>query len=310
MPRAFSTDSRWLFGRTADWLAFGGSAALSLFLLALGATQGWLDADVPLWVFVTCILAVDVAHVWSTGYRVYLDGEEVKRRPWLYLGTPAACYGLGVAVHLRSSAIFWTLLAYAAVFHFVRQQYGWVMLYRRRAGERGRLDYWIDAVTVYTASVYPLLHWHTHLPKRFSWFMPGDFISVTAVQQGLLATWVSQLEPVYYAIGIAFVARQVVRSLRGDPVNSGKVLVITTTWLCWWLGIMAFNSDYAFTVTNVLIHGIPYMFLTYRYGRAQAELSPQKPIARVLRFGVVAFLVSCIAIAFIEETLWDRLSLV
>jgi len=36
------------------------------------------------------------------------------------------------------------------------------------------------------------------------------------------------------------------------PVNVGKCLVVLSTFLLWWLGIVALDSDWAFTVTNVL----------------------------------------------------------
>ena len=54
-------------------------------------------------------------------------------------------------------AVFWRALAYLAVFHFIRQQYGWVMLYRVRGGERGRAGRWLDGATVYAATLYPLI---------------------------------------------------------------------------------------------------------------------------------------------------------
>ena len=66
----------WLFGRGLDMLLFGGSALLAFVLVALGAATGLLTADVPHWVWIVCILSVDVAHVWSTLFRVYLDGAE------------------------------------------------------------------------------------------------------------------------------------------------------------------------------------------------------------------------------------------
>jgi len=75
--------SRWLFSPAADLAAFGGSAALSVALLAVGAHLGLLDgykADTPEWTWVAAVLLIDVAHVWSTLFRVYLDPVEFRRR--------------------------------------------------------------------------------------------------------------------------------------------------------------------------------------------------------------------------------------
>ena len=290
----------WLFGRTTDLAVFGGSAVASFALLGLGAALGWLHADAPPWIWLAFIVAVDVAHVWSTSFRVYLDGAEVRRRPLLYLGAPLICYGLGVAAYAYSPGLFWRVLAYMAVFHFVRQQYGWVALYRRRAGERSPLDRWLDTATIYLATVYPLIWWHGQLPRNFTWFIDNDFVN------GLSASVSVWLAPVYWGLMIAFVARQVQLVLAGRAINVGKIIVVVTTWACWYVGIIALDSDYAFTVTNVLIHGVPYLALTYRYGRARADQAPGKLIGRILTGGVGAFLAFCVIAAFAEEALWDQ----
>jgi len=290
----------WLFGKWTDVAAFGGSAALSFGLLAVGAATGVLHAKAPPWIWLSCIVAVDVAHVWSTAFRVYLDGAEVKRRPVLYLGVPVVCYGLGLMAHAIGPATFWTVLAYAAVYHFVRQQYGWVAIYRRRARETGAFDRWLDTSTIYAATVYPLLWWHGHLPRSFAWFVQDDFVA------GLATPIADALLPAYWGLLLLFCGRQLWLWRAGRPVNHGKVLVVLTTWACWWAGIMAFDSDYAFTVTNVLIHGIPYLVLTYRYGRARGEQAPGSAVGRFLKGGVVAFLAFVLVAAAVEETFWDR----
>ena len=297
-PRA---EGPWLFGRTTDLAVFGGSALLSFAALAFGAAAGLLHGESPEWVWLAMILGVDVAHVWSTTFRVYLDRDELRRRPALYYGTPIACWLAGVALHAIGPDVFWRVLAYVAVYHFVRQQYGWVALYRRREGSESKLDRWLDTGAIYAATVYPLIWWHAHLPRGFVWFVENDFVT------GLAAPIASALLPVYWALLAAFVARQLWLLGTGRAPCWGKVLVVLTTWACWWAGIIALDSDYAFTVTNVLIHGIPYLALTYRYGRARAVQAPGSGVARILRGGVVAFVAFLVGVAFLEEALWDRL---
>lgn len=291
----------WLFGRSTDLWLFGGSALASFALLGLGLALGIANADAPAWIWIACVLGVDVAHVWSTAFRVYLDGEEVRRRPVLYLGLPVVCYGLGVMAHALSALAFWRALAYVAVFHFVRQQYGWVAMYRRRAGEHGTLDRWLDTATIYAATLYPLLWWHGHLPRRFAWFVQDDFVA------GLSGPLSEALSPLYWGLAAAFVLRQLWLLADGQRPNAGKVLVVTTTWTLWHVGIIALDGDYAFTVTNVLIHGVPYMALTYRYGRARRAAMPRPTGLAMLRFGALGFVFFVLVLAFLEESLWDRL---
>ena len=297
-------DGPWLFSRKLDLLAFGGSAAASLIALAVGGALGLLERDSPEWTWISAILLVDVAHVWATGFRVYFDRDELLRRPALYFGTPAFAFAAGLLLYQCGSLVFWRTLAYLAVFHFVRQQAGWVALYRRRAGETG--GKFVDLAAIYLATVWPLVWWHAHLPRRFSWFLPGDFFG------GSVAEAVAVVEPVVRGVYIASLATYVARAVRqaraGRP-NAGKHLVLATTAVCWWVGIVVFDSDYAFTVTNVLIHGVPYLVLVYLWTAKRRESGDVVGLLSGPRSGwrlVVFFLATCWLLAYGEELLWDR----
>ena len=161
-----ATEHKWLFSRNTDLGVFLGSAVVSLLLLAVGWRLGILHSDSPEWTWVTAILMIDVAHVWSTSFRTYFDVEELKSRLWLYLSVPVLGYVFGVALYSEGRMVFWTVLAYVAVFHFVRQQYGWVALYRRKNGETSRFTFWIDTVAVYAATIYPLIFWMSSSPQQ------------------------------------------------------------------------------------------------------------------------------------------------
>lgn len=289
----------WLVSRRFDLLAFTAPAIVALALVPLGP---WLapSGATPLWGWVAFVLLVDVAHVWSTLYRTYLDPQELRRRTLLYVGAPLAAYGLGVSLASISFETFWRGVAYLAVFHFVRQQYGWVRLYGRQDRGLTRADRHLDAVAVYAATVYPLLWWHAHLPRSFVWFTPEDFVP------GLPVTVVEALTPVYALVLVAFFARQAQRGLQQGEWPWGKTLLVATTAACWGVGIVAVDSDWAFTVTNVIIHGVPYVAFLWVYGRRQGHRA-----GTVLgwlfggaHWGV--FLLVLGGLAYGEELLWDR----
>lgn len=299
-PEPDTTPNRWLFSRNLDLFAFSGSAILSGIALLVGYRNGWLDARGGNleWVWVTGVLLVDVAHVWSTAFRVYLDPQEFRRRPGVYLGVPVAAFLAGVVLYSFGSMVFWRGLAYLAVFHFVRQQYGWVMLYRRRRRETDRLGRYLDAATIYLATLYPLAYWHAHLPRRFHWFLPGDFAHLP----GFVA---DALEPVFwFSLGLYF-TRSLYRLLIDGWMNPGKDLIVATTALCWYGGIVLFDSDYAFTVTNLFIHGIPYLVLIYWYTWLRPSCS-HEPDSSPPGRSLFIFLATVWALAFCEELLWDR----
>jgi hypothetical protein len=291
----------WLRSPVWDIAVFGGSAALAAALLAWGQLTGALSGSTPTWAWIATVVAVDVAHVWSTAYRVYLDPVELRRRSALYLGTPIAVYVAGVLLYTSSGALFWRVLAYVAVVHFVRQQYGWMALYRRRAGLTSRFDRVLDDAAIYSATLYPLVYWHAHLPREFAWFLEGDFLP------GLPTAAAQVLFPVHVAITVAYVARQVMLVAQGRPVSWGKNLILATTWLAWYGGIVVLGSDYAFTVTNVLVHGVPYLAVVWLYGRNRYA-SLDTGLGRVFRRGRwPLYLAPLLLVAWSEEWAWDLL---
>lgn len=321
-PRA--TRSAWLLSRRVDLAVFGGSAALAFVALGVGHLTGDLHDETPGWAWIPAVILCDVAHVWSTALRTYLDPAERRARRALFTVVPAVGLAASVALYALGPLVFWRTLAYLAIFHFVRQQYGWVRLYRARAGERDRLGHLVDAAAIYAATLYPLLEWHVRGPKRFAWFVPGDVVTLGGgdlVMPVATTLWATALA--------AYAIRALTLWQRGAP-NPGKDLVVATTALTWYVGIVAFDSDYAFTVTNVFTHGVPYFALVYVHARARADERGERgergerdpraderdergddgPGRRGL-FGqltrsVPIYLAALWAIAFVEELLWDR----
>jgi hypothetical protein len=292
-----TTDNYWLFSKSVDLSVFLGSALTALAALWIGSRAGVLYGDTPDWAWVPAVLLVDVAHVYATGFRVYLDGDELRRRRWLYSIVPIVGLAAGIALYSRGELVFWRVLAYLAVFHFIRQQYGWVALYRARLGERDRIGRLIDTAAIYAATLYPLIYWHTHLPRRFWWFLAGDFSALPSILYRVA-------EPVYWVLLAAYCCKSLHQWLVKRRPNPGKDIIVVTTAVCWYVGIVGFNSDYGFTVTNVITHGVPYLALVYWYARSRRNNSGG--IYKVLARGPVMFLATLWLFAYLEEMLWDR----
>jgi hypothetical protein len=286
-----------------DLAVFGGSAALALGLGVALRPIG--DGRLPDGLWLVFVLGLDVAHVWTTLFRTYLDREEVDRRRALYLGLPLVCYVAGVALHLVSHAWFWRVLAYVAVFHFIRQQVGWVAICRARAGGGGRLDRWLDDATIYLATGVPLVAWHARMPRAFHWFVEGDFVDAPT-SRAFAAALLPLVTSVYALVGVGYVARAGWLARAGRSMWS-KHLVVVTTALVWWVGIVAFDDDVTFTISNVTFHGLPYIALLWGYAEARGVERPASLVGRVARAGFLGFFAIALALAFAEELGWDRL---
>ncbi len=256
----------WILGPRADVAIFTGPILAAMGLIYYAHGRGILHDEMPVWMFAVLIVACDVAHVYATAFRVYLDPERFKARPGLFLGAPIACFAVGVTLYSMGPEVFWRVLAYLAVWHFVRQQWGWVAYARAKAGE-GDVDRRLDQLTIYSVTLYPIVYWHTHLPRSFDWFLAGDFAAVP----GGLGAWAhGAAAAAHWAVVAAFAARQVHRLATGLGVNWAKLQIVAATWVAWYVGIVALNSDIAFTALNVLSHGVPYLAVVWSIERTYA----------------------------------------
>lgn len=292
----------WIFGRRVDLAVFVGPTLAGLALASLVPLGVVSPGKLPTWAWVALVVSVDVAHVHATLFRTYLDAAELRRRPLTYTLVPIGCLAAGVALFSQGPTWFWRVLAYVAVFHFVRQQAGWVAIYRAKSGPSTVVDRVVDDAAIYLSTGVPLLAWHASLPRGFSWFVDGDFVAIAAPRAVTVAAWVALA-----AALAAFVARQVWRARRALPVSAGKIAVVASTAVSWCVGIEVVDHDLGFTALNVLPHGVPYFVLLHAYARARSETRPASVVASVVRAGIPAFLCVLLALAVAEEALWDRL---
>jgi hypothetical protein len=286
-----------------DLAAFLGSAVVALALVVWGPRLSPSGETGPI-TFLLLVIGIDVAHVYSTLFRTYLDREELARRPILYAGVPTLCFAALLTVSAALPGRLWTVLAYVALAHFIRQQVGWVAIYRARAAARGapstRLERVVDDAATYAGAGYPVLLWHTQLPRRFEWFVAGDFLEIPG------GSWVSAARALWIATLALYVLVAVRRAVRHRLLEIGKHLVVATTAVTWYVGIVATDSDFAFTAANVIPHGVPYLVFLYAYAKRRGAERPGLVRAVAAR-GALAFSAILVTLAFVEELAWDRL---
>ena len=111
-----------------------------------------------LWIWVVFVMGIDVGHVWSTIFRTYLDKEEFRLHRSLLLAAPLFSFIVVFGLAWYSPLWFWRCLAYLAVFHFIKQQYGFVALYKAKANDFKTLKIISDKFIVYFATLYPVFY--------------------------------------------------------------------------------------------------------------------------------------------------------
>jgi hypothetical protein len=289
----------WIHSAATDGIFILGPALFATVIALLIVIAGHGRAGLGLWSWALLVIGIDVAHVYSTVYRTYFDPLERARLSGWLIGVPVGTWILGVLLYSMSAATFWTALAYSAVFHFVRQQYGFVMLYARAERTLPRWCLRLDQVTIYGATLFPLLYWHTHLPRQFVWFIDGDFLPLPDM------LWSIAL-PLYVAMIGAYLGKELWLRLRHQPFNIPRNSIVIGTALSWFFGIIVTNGDLIFTLTNVVAHGIPYLALTCIYQQRRDRQLQRRWSLFVPRLIAIA-LGLLVLFAFVEEGLWDGL---
>ncbi|MCU0434261.1 MAG: hypothetical protein MUC87_12455 [Bacteroidia bacterium] len=292
----------WIHSPLADGVFVLSPPLLGLLLIFL--FPQWFGEQQPVstaaWVIL--VLCIDVAHVYSTLYRTYFDKKLMHERRWLLLGIPAVCYVAGVLLCLAGMQWFWRVMAYIAVFHFVRQQYGFMRIYSRREARSWMRR--LDAVVIYATMLYPLLWWHLHPGRDFHWFVAGDFVQTNVPAEHI--SFAAGL--VYLALMLAWAIKEVWQFAAKGIFNLPRTVLVAGTALSWYFGIVYFNGDMTFTLLNVVSHGIPYMALIWFYGRRTYTAPAQPWLQKLFSVRMLAVFAGLLLVfAFAEEWLWDAL---
>jgi hypothetical protein len=260
----------------------------------------------PISVWAILVIGIDVAHVYSTIFRTYLDKEEFRARKTLYTVTPFVCWVGGALLYSIDALVFWRAIAYFAVFHFVRQQYGFMMIYAKNEKDKSLFFKKVDQYAIYSSTLYPLIYWHTHLPRQFDWFIANDFMAINSPFFNHIAFLL------YSLIMLTYLSKEIREFVKYHYFNIAKNLLLFGTAVSWWIGIIYFNNDLAFTAINVISHGIPYIALIWIYCNNHGKIFPAKKMFGNIAFQsffslkmLPLFIGSLLLLAYVEEGLWD-----
>ncbi|HTJ50866.1 MAG TPA: hypothetical protein VL443_15495 [Cyclobacteriaceae bacterium] len=295
MLKLNATRQPWLQNSTIEFFFILVPPILPVLLLFVFKKYFFEHTQVTSLWWVILVLFIDVAHVYSTLFRMYWDKltyQKYKRHLWII---PLTGLIIGFCLHFSNALTFWRMLAYLAVFHFIRQQYGFMRLYSRKENNN-QIYKVIDSLAIYSATLYPLIYWHFHLTNQLSWFVEGDFYSLSFPEPGNLLFYL------YIGIAVLYFTKEVWGLIKTSQFNLPKNMVMLGTYLSWYVGIIVFRGDLAFTILNVIAHGIPYMALVWIYGEKKSVTLKN---FRFNLIGVLIFIGSVIILSYLEEGIWD-----
>lgn len=209
--------SGWIISGAEDLTWFIGSGLVSYAVLALMAAGFPLTPLYLIW-----LIGIDGPHVWATVTRTYFDtNERRKLGSLLWVVVPAMIVG-PLLVAAGAEAYFYVFAITWLHAHIAKQHFGFVMLYKHKAGERDRTDYLLDRWFILASLMLP-----------FARFIIATTFGVLYVQPFYHRVEMAALIA-YGCLAAAFAKRQY-ENWRAGRVNGPKLLLMATVVPLQWL---------------------------------------------------------------------------
>ncbi|MFY9821353.1 MAG: hypothetical protein WAM82_08225 [Thermoanaerobaculia bacterium] len=290
----------WIISRRDDLLWFQGSVLAGVALLLFFWMQPPLrNGSYTIWNPVVMVLLLwgilfDGTHVWGTYARSYFARDETSRAAlpghwsWAVIAVgpiiavidhallkPEASLLSQAGWLFRSFLVFAYLWAY---WHLVRQHYGFLVLYRRKAGETDRRGNRLDAALLWTGTLYPYL--------RFSLSESFEKSGLPQViPAGLLAPLRTALDIAFIAVMAGIVALMVsgrIEKARLGPKHLFLAVVIGFTFLVFGL----LDNLLTITATLTIFHNLQYHRIVWQYERGRGR-TPSGSLTAYLTLGLI-----------------------
>jgi hypothetical protein len=245
------------------------------------------------------VLCIDVAHVYSTVYKTYFLPEGRLKHRFKLMFFPVLVWMGGILIYSISSKLFWTCLAYFAVYHFIRQQYGFFRLYSKSEAST-KLNAIILNTTIYAVTLIPILIWHCEGQRNFNWMLEGDFVYFNWPQLTFL------LNVILLLIVFLYLLVEYKESQMHEKWNFPRMFLTFSTGFAWYVCIVLTNNDFVFSLVNVIGHGIPYLALVWITEKKEGYKQPTNFLQFIYsKWGWILFYLIVFLMAYFEEALWD-----
>lgn len=277
--------SPWIISRRDDLVWFQGSVLAGVGLLVVFMLAPRLDNDsyVP-GNFVIMVLFLwgalfDGTHVWGTYARSYLAPDDASRAAlpgrwsWLIVLVGPALAWIDHALiepgpsQLASAGwLFRGFLMFAylwAYWHLVRQHYGFLILYRRKAGEENRAGARLDTLLLWIGCLYPYLRFSL-TPAYAESGLPVlvDAELRDAARQGLD---VAALVAMALVVGLML-------SNRLEPFRPGPKHLFLAIVILFHLAVFALLDNLlTITATLTIFHNLQYHRIVWQYERGRGR---------------------------------------
>jgi hypothetical protein len=288
----FST--RWIISRNVDLCFVIGSALAGYAYVALNVV-----AHVPitfLWWFWS--IGFDGTHIFATASRTYFDREARAQHGRLLYGSLIVFFLIGPVMVLASlTKWLYLMVGVWAYFHVMKQHYGFMVLYKVKNRDVAKVDNSLDRLFLAVMLVFPPFHrFFIHHPDELG--IPARIALDKAVPAVEPILWA-----VVAAVGVTWIARQVMRMRTGQPLNVPKVLLIAGVAPLHFL-TFATMSWQASVPTVTIVHNLQYHALIWFYNRNRYSSADVSTRNGRIPGAVAASLLAYIGIALVFSAIY------
>ena len=262
----------WIHSVRGDLIWFQGSVMAGIALLTFflwvshsNGTHATATDPMLIGVFVWGVL-FDGTHVWATYARTYFAPDDDSRAglpgswSWALLAVGPAIALIAAATQIPIVFQLFVLIAYLwAYWHLVRQHYGFLMLYRKRAGETNVRGARLDELMLWIGCLYPFLRFSltdAYVRSGLPQLVPASIVTSTRLALDV-AFGIATI------ILVATVLSQRIEKLRLGP----KHLLIAVVVGFHLLVFAALDNLLAILATLTIFHNIQYHRIVWMYER-------------------------------------------
>jgi hypothetical protein len=226
-------------------------------------------------------LAIDGPHVFATASRTYFDRVSRQRLGWrLWMIIPFALAG-PVIWSINPGWLVLFVITWAQ-YHVAKQHLGFVMLYKRKTGERS--DVLLDKRFVIVSLMLP---WALYVYR---------LLGIRSIERTPLRVVLLLVAFMYLGFALFYVTHQIVKVLRGEVSNFPKLLLLSVVIPLHWIAFIYASTlpvEQGLLVAGIATnigHSLQYQRLTWFHNRNRYEGSSRST------FGLASGLNSRLAI--------------
>ncbi len=274
----FFLDSGWIFGKKLDLALFVGMLFI-LFLiqkyLSIENSGFYLGSGLALTANFLYLSFLDVPHAVASFYQVYKPNNR-KNFTLLKLCTPIIIVAVIFPVVLFSKSFAYSVVTYFNIFHFIRQQYGWIRFSQDKSNlQLSAAQSFSDKILIYVLTLVPVMMLHVGAQAQATdWMFENDLFIISSQSVYFL------LDIFFWLVVLSYTAFQIKLIHRGLCYPLGKLVILISTGIAWYGGLVCLqNSEQTLMLDG--LHVVPYLVLVYVFNKSKGKAFYYIPLLAV-----------------------------